>query len=138
MLNKDEWFTEICEEGGSAFSFKVREKLHDEQTAFQRIEIYATEKFGNLMVIDSFVMLTTRDNFIYHEMMSHPALFTHPSPEQVVIIGGGDCGTLREVLQHDGVTRALQVEIDERVTGGRILSGAMRIKCGTACQHSVR
>ncbi len=116
MLNKDEWFTEICEEGGSAFSFKIREKLHEEQTAFQRIEIYATEKFGNLMVIDGFVMLTTRDNFIYHEMMSHPALFTHPSPEHVVIIGGGDCGTLREVLQHDGVTRALQVEIDERVT----------------------
>ena len=116
MLNKDEWFTELCEEGGSAFSFKLREKLHDEQTAFQRIEIYATEKFGNLMVIDGFVMLTTRDNFIYHEMMSHPALFTHPSPEHVVIIGGGDCGTLREVLQHDGVTRALQVEIDERVT----------------------
>ena len=116
MLNKDEWFTEIFEEGGSAFSFKVNEKLLDEQTAFQHIEIYATESFGNLMVIDGFVMLTTRDNFIYHEMMSHPALFTHPSPEQVVIIGGGDCGTLREVLQHDGVTRALQVEIDERVT----------------------
>lgn len=116
MLNKDQWFTEICEEGGSAFSFKVSEKLHDEQTAFQHIEIYATEKFGNLMVIDGFVMLTTRDNFIYHEMLSHPALFTHPSPEHVVIIGGGDCGTLREVMRHDGVTRALQVEIDERVT----------------------
>ncbi len=61
-------------------------------------------------------MLTARDNFIYHEMLSHPALFSHPSPEHVVIIGGGDCGTLREVLKHDGVTRALQVEIDERVT----------------------
>ena len=116
MLDNDQWFTEICDEGGSAFSFKVNEKLHDEQTAFQHIEIYATEQFGNLMVIDGFVMLTTRDNFIYHEMLSHPALFTHPSPQQVVIIGGGDCGTLREVLQHDGVKRALQVEIDERVT----------------------
>ena len=116
MLDNDQWFTEICDEGGSAFSFKLKEKLHDEQTAFQHIEIYATEKFGKLMVIDGFVMLTTRDNFIYHEMLSHPALFTHPAPGQVVIIGGGDCGTLREVLKHDGVKRALQVEIDERVT----------------------
>jgi spermidine synthase len=116
MLDNDQWFTEICDEGGSALSFKLGEKLHDEQTAFQHIEIYATEKFGKLMVIDGFVMLTTRDNFIYHEMLSHPVLFTHPAPGQVVIIGGGDCGTLHEVLKHDGVKRALQVEIDERVT----------------------
>ncbi|UCC57276.1 MAG: polyamine aminopropyltransferase [Gammaproteobacteria bacterium] len=115
-MDRSQWFTEICEEGGSAFSMKIREKLHDEQTAFQRIEIYATEWFGNLMVIDGFVMLTARDNFIYHEMMAHPALFSHPSPENVVIIGGGDCGTLREVLKHARVTHVLQVEIDERVT----------------------
>jgi spermidine synthase len=116
MLESDQWFTEICKEGGSAFSVKVREKLHTEQTEFQRIEIYATEHFGNLMVIDGYVMLTARDNFIYHEMLSHPVLYTHPSPETVVIIGGGDCGTLREVLKHGRVTHALQVEIDERVT----------------------
>jgi len=116
MLETDQWFTEICKEGGSAFSMKVREKLHDEQSEYQRIQIYATEKFGNLMVIDGFVMLTARDNFIYHEMMSHPVLFTHPSPGNIVIIGGGDCGTLREVLKHGRVTHVLQVEIDERVT----------------------
>jgi spermidine synthase len=116
MLDNDQWFTEICTQDGSAFSLKVSKKLHEEQTAFQRIEIYATEHFGNLMVIDGYYMLTTRENFIYHEMLSHPALFTHPSPEHVVIIGGGDCGTLREVLQHGKVKRARQVEIDERVT----------------------
>ena len=110
------WFTETCEEGGSAFSLKIRRKLHEEQSPYQRIEIFETEKFGNLMVIDGFVMLTARDNFLYHEMMSHPALFTHPNPQRVVIIGGGDCGTLREVLRHDSVEHALQVEIDERVT----------------------
>ena len=114
--DKDQWFTEPCEEGGSAFSMKIREKLHDEQTDFQRIEIYATEFFGNLMVIDSFIMLSARDNFLYHEMMSHPALFSHPGPQQVVIIGGGDCGTLREVMKHLDVQHCLQVEIDERVT----------------------
>ncbi|HSH30301.1 MAG TPA: polyamine aminopropyltransferase [Thiohalobacter sp.] len=110
------WFTEICEEGGSAFSLKIKRKLHEEQSPYQRIEIFETERFGNLMVIDGFVMLTGRDNFLYHEMMSHPALFTHPKPRRVVIIGGGDCGTLREVLRHDGIEHALQVEIDERVT----------------------
>ncbi len=116
VTDSSQWFTEEFEAGGSAFSVKIRERLHSEQTAFQHIEIYATEKFGNLMVIDGCYMLTARENFLYHEMMSHPALFTHPSPEHVVIIGGGDCGTLREVLKHGRVTHALQVEIDERVT----------------------
>ncbi len=111
-----EWFTEYCEEGGSAFGLQLKEKLHDETTPYQRIEIYATTHFGNLMVIDGFVMLTARDNFLYHEMMAHPALFTHPQPRRVTIIGGGDCGTLREVLRHPGITQVVQVEIDERVT----------------------
>ncbi len=110
------WFTEVCDEGGSAFSLKIKGKLHEEQTPYQRIEIYDTERFGKLMVIDGFVMLTDRDNFIYHEMMSHPALFTHSNPRSVVVIGGGDCGTVREVLKHPEVRDVWQVEIDERVT----------------------
>src|SRR5690606_11377001 len=71
---------------------------------------------GRLMVIDGSIMLTQRDNFLYHEMMSHPALFTHPDPKRVVIIGGGDCGTLREVLKHASVESVVQIDIDERVT----------------------
>ncbi|WP_303909542.1 polyamine aminopropyltransferase [Thiohalomonas denitrificans] len=110
------WWSEPCEEHGSAFSLKVKSRLHEEQTPFQKIEVYETEKFGNLMVIDGFVMLTSRDNFLYHEMMSHPALYTHPAPKRVLIIGGGDCGTLREVLRHPEVERAQQVDIDEGVT----------------------
>lgn len=110
------WFTEICKESGTAFSLKVIEKLHEEQTPFQHIAIYETEKFGTLMVIDGFIMLSDRDNFIYHEMMSHPVLFSHVNPKNVVIIGGGDCGTLREVLKHPGVEKVKQIEIDQRVT----------------------
>ena len=68
------------------------------------------------MTLDGLVMVTDRDNFVYHEMMSHPALFTHPDPQRVLIIGGGDCGTLHEVLKHTGVELAEQVELDERVT----------------------
>ena len=92
---------------------KIRSRLHQEQTPFQRIEIYATEYFGKAMIIDGFVMLTEKDNFIYHEMMSHPALYWHPHPKRVAIVGGGDCGTLREVLKHQEVAQCIQIELDE-------------------------
>lgn len=109
------WFTEAIEKTGTAFSLKGR-KLHSEKTPYQKIEIWETETFGYLMTIDGCTMVSTRDNFLYHEMMSHPALNSHPNPQNVVIVGGGDCGTLREVLKHREVKSATQVEIDERVT----------------------
>lgn len=109
------WFTEEWAGQGSAISLKITRKLHDEQSPYQRIEIYDTENFGRLMTLDGLVMVTDRDNFIYHEMMSHPALFTHADPKSILIIGGGDCGTLHEVLKHP-VTEVTQVELDERVT----------------------
>jgi len=115
-MNPSEWFTEQHADAGSAFSLKIRKKLHEEQSEFQHLEIYETETFGNLMIIDGCTMVSTRDNFFYHEMMSHPALFTHPDPKRVWIIGGGDCGTLREVLKHPSVEQAVQIDIDERVT----------------------
>ncbi len=115
-LDRETWFTEQCDEGGTAFSLKIKRRLHSEQSKYQKIEVYDTERFGKLLVIDDFVMLSSRDNFVYHEMIAHPALFTHPSPRNVLVVGGGDCGTLREVLRHDTVTRAVLVDIDERVT----------------------
>ncbi|MGB1580780.1 MAG: polyamine aminopropyltransferase, partial [Nevskiales bacterium] len=116
MALDNNWFSESDDKTGTAFSLKLGEKLHEEQTPYQFIEIYQTESFGKLMVIDGCTMVSTRDNFLYHEMMSHAPLFAHPDPRRVVIIGGGDCGTLREVLKHPGVEHALQVDIDERVT----------------------
>ncbi|HUS24373.1 MAG TPA: polyamine aminopropyltransferase [Candidatus Binatia bacterium] len=109
------WFTETMEKTGTAFSLKGK-RLHSEKTPYQKIEIWDTETFGYLMTIDGCTMVSTRDNFLYHEMMSHPALNSHPDPRNVVIVGGGDCGTLREVLRHPEVKSATQVEIDERVT----------------------
>src|SRR3972149_10352576 len=100
MALGDDWYTEIYPQDGAAFSLKLAKKIHEEQTPFQKIAIFETEGFGTLMTIDGLVMLTDRDNFIYHEMMGHTALFTHADPRDVVIIGGGDCGTLREVLKH--------------------------------------
>ncbi|MDD2770039.1 MAG: polyamine aminopropyltransferase [Methylococcus sp.] len=116
MLNAQDWFTESYPQNGSALSLKIKAKLHEEQTPFQRIEIYDTEWFGKLMVIDGCTMVSDRDNFLYHEMMTHPVLYTHPAPKTVWIIGGGDCGSLREVLNHPEVEKAVQIDIDERVT----------------------
>jgi len=110
------WFTEVFDSHGSAFSLKVREKLWDVTSAYQHLEVYATETYGNLMVLDGCVMLSDRDNFLYHEMIAHPALFAHAAPKRVVIIGGGDCGTLREVLKHPGVEHVTLIDIDEEVT----------------------
>ena len=108
------WFSEVA--SGYAMSFKIKERVYHEQSPCQLIEVYETENFGYLMVLDGITMLTSRDNFIYHEMMTHPALVFHQRPERVVIVGGGDCGTLTEVLKHDIVERVIQVELDERVT----------------------
>ncbi|MCU4675896.1 polyamine aminopropyltransferase [Catenovulum sp. 2E275] len=115
-LSSPNWFTEQCDSTGSAFSLRIKKKVVEKQSPFQKIEIYETTDFGHLMVIDGCTMVTTRENFLYHEMMSHPALFTHPNPKNVVIIGGGDCGTLREVLKHDSVESVHQIDIDELVT----------------------
>ncbi len=110
------WFTELCSEAGSAESWAIEAHIAREVTDYQTIDVYRTTHWGNLMVIDGFVMLTSRDNFLYHEMMAHPALFSHPDPKRVLIIGGGDCGTLREVLAHSSVEACTQVEIDAQVT----------------------
>jgi len=115
-MQSENWFTEECIEAGTAFSLVTESKIHEEKTPYQTIEIYLTKTFGKLMVIDGFVMLTERDNFIYHEMLTHPALFSHPNPENILIVGGGDCGTLREVTKHSCVKKITQVEIDRRVT----------------------
>lgn len=115
MLDKNKWFTESCTQFGTAFSLQIETKLHEEKTPFQTIGIYETTHFGKLMTIDNIIMLSARDNFFYHEMMTHPVLFTHKHPKDVVIIGGGDCGTLKEVLKHP-IDSVVQVEIDERVT----------------------
>lgn len=74
-----------------------------------------TEEFGNMLVLDGMVMTTEKDEFVYHEMIVHVPLFTHPNPKKVLVVGGGDGGTIREVLKHPSVEKVVQVEIDERV-----------------------
>ncbi len=109
------WFYERYDDK-AALGLKVKRKLHEEQSAFQKIEIYETEAFGNLLVLDGLVMLSERDEFVYHEMITHVPLCTHPRPERVLVVGGGDGGAIREILRHDTVKEAVLCEIDERVT----------------------
>ena len=113
-MTEESWFTEKAK--GFGLALKITAKIHDENSPYQHIEVFETETFGRLLTLDGLTMLTSRDNFIYHEMMSHPALFIHSNPKHVVIVGGGDCGTLKEVLKHREVEEVLQVELDERVT----------------------
>lgn len=116
MNTQNNWFIEHFENGGTAFGLRIKQQLESHQTPYQLIEMWETDTFGYLMTIDGCTMVTSRDNFLYHEMMSHPVLFTHNNPETVVIIGGGDCGTLREVLRHPSVKKCYQIDIDEVVT----------------------
>jgi len=92
------------------------ELLHAEDSPFQHIEIYEHPTFGRTLVLDGAVQTSERDEFMYHEMLVHVPLLCHLQPQRVLVIGGGDGGTLRRVLEHSTVTDVVMVEIDERVT----------------------
>ncbi len=93
----------------------IKKLLFSKQSEYQLVEVFETDTWGNLMTIDGMVMLSERDEFVYHEMISHVGMFTHPDPKRVLIIGGGDGGTAREVLKHLSVEQVDLVEIDETV-----------------------
>lgn len=98
----------------SGIFFMARRRLLSATTRFQKMEIYETDSFGRVLLLDGLVQTTERDEFFYHEMLVHPAMTAHPRLENVLIIGGGDGGALREVLRY-GVKRATLVEIDAAV-----------------------
>jgi len=98
----------------SGIFFRAGRRLLSEKTPLQKMEIYETESYGRVLLLDGLVQTTEKDEFFYHEMLVHPALMSHPRPRDVLIIGGGDGGTLREVLRHR-VRSAVLVEIDGRV-----------------------
>lgn len=95
--------------------FRVENVLFSGESPFQKVEVVQTVGFGRMLLNDGMVMLSERDEFIYHDMISHIPLFVHPKPERVLVIGGGDGGTAREVLRHPGVKHCRMVEIDEMV-----------------------
>jgi len=108
------WYTEK-HRLGFGITYKIKRTLADEQTEFQKLELVDTEAFGRMLLLDGLVMTTVFDEFIYHEMITHPPLCTHPNPRRVLVIGGGDGGTVREVLRHPSVESVELCEIDRRV-----------------------
>ncbi|MBS3755940.1 MAG: polyamine aminopropyltransferase [Desulfobacterales bacterium] len=110
----DLWVTETHQDIVS-LGFKVEDTLFSGASPYQQVDVVKTAGHGAMLLNDGIVMVSERDEFVYHEMIAHVPLFTHPNPKRVLIIGGGDGGTAREVLRHETVERAVMVEIDEMV-----------------------
>ncbi len=112
--NRNVWFTD--KDDNQALSLRYTgEILYDKKSEFQRTRVIDTYAYGKCLTIDNMVMTTEKDEFHYHEMITHPALLTHPKPKKVLVIGGGDGGTIREVLKHKSIEKVTMVEIDENV-----------------------
>ncbi len=109
-------FTENYPEVAAGFNIDIKRILYSGKSSFQKIEVFETEKFGRMLAIDGCIMLTERDEYIYHEMIAHVPLYTHPKPERVLVIGGGDGGTVREIVKHQEVKAVDLVDIDRRVS----------------------
>ena len=117
-FSKDEWF---FEENGSlhdtthyTVGIRIKKKLFSGKSPYQRIDFYDSYDYGRILVLDGVVQLTEKDEFIYHEMLCQVPLFLQQKPKRVLIIGGGDGGSLREVLKHQ-VEKAYLVEIDKKI-----------------------
>ena len=113
-LKSDIWATETHKEI-IGLRFRVEKTLFTGKSPYQQVDVVKTAGHGNLLLNDGVVMISERDEFVYHEMIAHVPLCVHPNPGRVLIIGGGDGGTAREVLKHPSVKRAVMVEIDEMV-----------------------
>ncbi len=108
------WYTEK-QTPNMSFSCKITKTLHAEKTEYQDLAVIDTLQYGKMLVLDGMVMTTELDEFVYHEMISHVALNTHPNPERVLVVGGGDGGAIREIIKHPTVKEAVLGEIDRRV-----------------------
>ncbi|XRO75596.1 spermidine synthase [Methanocaldococcus sp. 28A] len=108
------WFTEY-HSNNIALSVRVKDILYMDKSEFQEIEIIDTYDFGKVLILDNTFQTTERDEFIYHELIAHIPLFTHPNPKNVLVIGGGDGGTVREVVKHKSVETVDFVELDRKV-----------------------
>ena len=108
------WYDETFDDQ-TRLGLRVEKTLFSGQSDYQKIEVIDTVGFGRVLVIDNVFMTSEYDEFLYHEMLAHPALTTAPRIERVLVIGGGDGGTVREVLRHPDVKECLMIEIDELV-----------------------
>ncbi|MBQ8177430.1 MAG: polyamine aminopropyltransferase [Oscillospiraceae bacterium] len=110
----DLWFSEP-HTPDVKMSIRIDRQLHSEQSEFQRIDIFESKEFGRFLTLDGLMMLTEKDEFIYHEMITHVAMASNPEIKNVLVIGAGDGGTVRELARYDTIEHIDMVEIDERV-----------------------
>lgn len=114
MQAKELWFTEnYCPD--ARFSMRVERQVYSAKSRFQQIDVYDTPAFGRVLVLDGCLMLTEKDEFIYHEMIVHPAMAVKPDIKSVLVIGGGDGGCIRELTKYSTIERIDLCEIDREV-----------------------
>jgi spermidine synthase len=122
----DLWYQERHNDEVS-FGLHVKKVLHSVQSQYQRVDVFESTGFGRVLTLDGLMMCSERDEFVYHEMIAHVPLLSHKNPKKVLVIGGGDGGTLREVLRHDCVEEAVLCEID-----GDVVDAARKFLPGLA------
>ena len=108
------WLTER-QSPDVSLSLRIKQVLWQETTPYQEILVVDTDAYGHVLVLDGAIQTTDRDEYVYHEMITHVPLAIHPRPRRVAVIGGGDGGAIREILKHPEVEEAHLVEIDGRV-----------------------
>ena len=108
------WFTEQHTDD-VRFSIHIKEQLYSGKSYYQQIEVFDSYEFGRVLVLDGYIMLTEKDEYIYHEMMVHVPMACNPDIRRVLVIGAGDGGTVRELCRYDSITQIHMVEIDEQV-----------------------
>jgi len=113
-IDPDKWFVDRISKDLIQLH-SVEEVLYRGQTQFQSIEIIRTGSFGKCLVLDDRIQSSDVDEFIYHEALVQPAMITHPCPEKIFVAGGGEGATLREILFHNTVKKAVMVDIDKEV-----------------------
>jgi spermidine synthase len=113
-ISRTLWFTD--KDTNQAISLRYNgEPLFNEKSPYQKVQVFDSASYGKMLTVGTAIMCTERDEFHYHEMLVHPVLQLHGNPEQVLVIGGGDGGTLREVFRYPSVKECTLVEIDEAV-----------------------
>jgi spermidine synthase len=116
MMAPKRWLPEtLFDDLGFRMTFEVERVIHEMQTEHQHLVLFEHPFFGKMLMLDGATQVTAKDEFVYHEMMTHVPILAHGHAREVLIVGGGDCGIAEEVLKHKSVRRLTQVEIDASV-----------------------
>ncbi|HPX15042.1 MAG TPA: polyamine aminopropyltransferase [Petrotogaceae bacterium] len=115
LIDSKNFSIEYHSRSGYGTFHRIDKRIYSKQSEYQKIDIFENTSFGRIFTLDDVIMTRESDEFIYHEMLVHVPMVLHPNPEKILIIGGGDGGTSREVLKHSCVKQVTLCEIDEEV-----------------------